>query len=55
MLGSLEADGRFYQSIHGACPGNAPASTPCPPTNGLSVRTATIPDEGPGITFLWGP
>lgn len=55
MLGSLEADGRFYQSIHGTCPGNAPASTPCPPTNGLSVRTETIPDEGPGITFLWGP
>jgi hypothetical protein len=55
MLGSLEADGRYYESVHGACPGKAPSSTPCPPTNGLSVRTDTIPDEGPGITFLWGP
>jgi hypothetical protein len=55
MLGSLEADGKFFQCMHGAPGPGEPPHKPCPPVNGLSVRTPTIPDGGPGITFLWGP
>ena len=54
MLGSLEADGHYFECSHGAHQPGEP-SKPLPPVNGLSVRTPTVPDIGPGITFLWGP
>ena len=54
MLGSIEADGHYFECSHGAHQPGEP-SKPLPPVNGLSVRTPTVPDIGPGITFLWGP
>ncbi|MDH5197128.1 MAG: hypothetical protein OEY20_07755 [Gemmatimonadota bacterium] len=55
MLGSLRVRGTLYQSRHCSDPGSGPHHTPCVTENGLTVRTATVPDDGPGITFFWGP
>jgi hypothetical protein len=55
MLGSLRLDGTVYRSRHCTEPGSGPHHTPCKTVNGLTVPTATIPDDGPGITFFWGP
>ena len=51
MLGSLEHGGKLFETVH-PLPG-PPGSKPGEVRNGLSVKTALIPDRDAAITFYW--